>query len=306
MSGFPRAATSLWICSMQGGFRWCRRIGTRCSSFLSSRRHRRRRQVARDVGDPLHRVVEAAVDPDSAQVLRAVGDLPEALRRAGVARPEEARAVALDEEAVGRNDVVHRDRSETHAAVAAHLADDDRHLVLQLVEADHRQQMVGEPGEVGPGVVVEQVPAQGVDRRRRGVDVDRLAELAEDVLDEERQRRRVIHVRMGQHDRVHEPLAHDRQALRERARIERDRIVEQQTGHAAVDTLAAVTSENLYFHRLPVIVLLLDFLRQGTSQQLSRLDAKAAGGEKTLENRDDGRAVLHAGMPRRSPGRRSS
>src|SRR3712207_7117443 len=41
-------------------------------------------------------------------------DLPEALRRAGVARPEHGRAVLLDQEAVRRHRVAHReDRKST-------------------------------------------------------------------------------------------------------------------------------------------------------------------------------------------------
>ena len=262
MSGFSRAAISSLDLLDAGRLQVVEEHRNAALALLELDRHRRRSEMAGDVGDSLHGVVEAAVHPDPLQVLGAIGDLPQPLRRAGVARPEEARIPVLDQEAVSRHDVVHRNRRESHATGATHLADDDRNLVLQLVEADHRQQVIGQAGEIGPGVVVEEMPPQGVDRRRRGVDVDRFAELPEDVLDEKRQRRGVIHVGMGQHDRVDEPLAGDRQALRQRAGIERDDVVQQETGHAAVDAFAAIAAQNLYFHRLPVIVLSLDFLRQ--------------------------------------------
>ena len=83
---------------------------------------------------------------------------------------------------------------------------------------------------------------------RRTVDVYCSRAPAEDVLDEERDRAGMVDVRVGQQNRVDPGLPLDRQGLGQRAGIEGDRVVDQQTRHPATQTLTAVSSDDLDLH----------------------------------------------------------
>jgi len=90
-----------------------------------------------------------------------------------------------EQQAGGRHDVV--DGYRGHLEVATGEAGDrERHLGIDGLESDRWIELVRNPREVRPGIVVEQVLSNAGEHPLGAVDRDRFRVRAEDVFDEKR------------------------------------------------------------------------------------------------------------------------
>src|SRR5258706_3691895 len=108
------------------------------------------REMARDIGEILELVRERRLGDDGLEILQAVDDFPEAVRRTRVAREGEAGFLVLDDEAGGRHDVRYEDGTDGQAV------DENGLFGAYLDELENGGEVVGKAGEVRPGDLVEE------------------------------------------------------------------------------------------------------------------------------------------------------
>ena len=126
------------------------------------------------------------------------------------------------------------------------LADLERH------EAQHRVLGGGQPREVGPQVVVEEVVAQHGQRLRQRVHLDgggaaRLA-AAQHAVGQQRHAQHMVEMRVREQDVVDALQRVEREIADARSRVDQDVLVEQEAGGAAVARDRPGAAEDLDFH----------------------------------------------------------
>jgi len=112
--------------------------------------------------------------------------------------------------------------------------------------------MVGNAGEVRPGVVVEQMSPNTGENSLRAEDRNRFIARTEGILDQKREGVGVIHVSVGDHHMANAALLVDRQRPGDGARIHRDAPVNQKRRHPAIGAVSPETAEHPKFHDMSI------------------------------------------------------
>ena len=149
---------------------------------------------------------------------------PQRVVRAGVAGEDQARRAAVEVIADRRHGVARRQRRDAAPAEAHGRA--DRRSPGSAGTAPRR---VGISREVGPDRPVEQVVAQDLDGRARRVHRERLRAHAADGVDQERDGRHVVQVRMRDEDVVDLRQLRERQVADAGAGVDQDVAVDAGT-----------------------------------------------------------------------------
>ena len=153
-------------------------------------------EMARHLGELTLLVRERGFDDQELQIRDAVHLAPELVVRAGIAGEHQARGAAVEVVTDRRYRVPRRQRREAARAEAHRLAD------LDLLVAQKRRLGARDLAEVGPDGPIEQVVAHDLDRRPGRVHDDRLRAHGAHRIDQERDRRHVVEMRMGNEDRI--------------------------------------------------------------------------------------------------------
>jgi len=206
-----------------------------------------RRHMEADIGDVLETVWEGDLGDYRGKIRGRVRHLPDPLGGAGVGGENNTHAILAKEEAGGGHDVIDFDGLDLEIT-RRQAADRKRMLDLHLIEPHRRIEMVGNPGEVWPGVVVEKMPANPREHSFGAKDRNRFIARTKRVLDQERQGVCVVHVGVCDQNVADLPLFFDRQRPRDGARIHGHAAVDQEGGHPAFGAIASETPENSKFH----------------------------------------------------------
>jgi len=202
----------------------------------------RGREVLRNVREVLQGVRKRALHEEALHVTARARRPPERFRRARVAREHDARAALLEDVADGRNDMRHRNGGRDEAADRERLADGDG------AKRHRGHEIVRQAREVGPQRVVEKVFPEGGEDVLRSHDLQGRRVPAEDVLDQERERRDMVHVRVRDEDGADAGLFVQRQRVGEGAGVDTDRPVHEEGRLTMRRRGAAMGSEDADAH----------------------------------------------------------
>src|SRR5262245_50702931 len=177
--------------------------------------------VLRDARQLRQAVGEREVDEDGAQFVAPDRRPPDVFGRARVGSEEQRAPVVLHDESVGRNRVRDLDGGHLQPFREKTIARPDRLKRDQVAFAVLHQV------HWYPHPMVEYVMPQRVEIRLRRVKPDRLADLLEQVGQVKGEREYVVQMRMRDDDRANLKLLLTTQADRERAGVNRQRVVDQ-------------------------------------------------------------------------------
>ena len=131
---------------------------------------------------------------------------------------------------------------------AGQTGDGERLLGHNLLKTDRRFNMIGYPCEVRPGIVVEEVTTNHAHDLFSAVDGYWLGMDSENILNEKRQGRRVIHMGVTDQHVANLPLLVDGQGAGDGAGIDDNLPVYEKRGHAAVGAVPAKAPQNPKIH----------------------------------------------------------
>ena len=222
----------------ESGLMWYRKTGTRWGKLWQLLADQPRRQVQGVGREPLLTVRKGALEKDRLDPPGAPGGDPEPLGRPGVPGKHGRAAGGRHDVAVGGHDVIdgegrHRQPSEG-----------PRPTLRERPVSNRGPRDRGKSREVGPGVVVEDVPPDRLEHGLGGQDLERGREASEQVRREKGERGDVVEMGVREQDPTDPALGRQPQRVGQGAGVQSRVAADQERGQAAARCGPAVRAEH--------------------------------------------------------------